>query len=147
MALLAIAAPALLRAQGATPASGCAPRASASGPAFVIGNEAGNLRRSSAKFWTDGSVQLAGAPRSAPDAAVADSVASLARFARRSTFWSSAAPPITRPTRNPDMARHYIEAHLRCGAKRLLYPADAEPGDFHALFTRLTALARLASSR
>ena len=45
------------------------------------------------------------------------------------------------------MARHYLEAHLQCGAKRSLYPADAEPAAFHELLTRLTAVADLAAAR
>ena len=143
--LVAMTAPNPLAAQGIRSAA-CTPRPSAKGPTFVAGNEAGNLQQSSMKFWADGSVQLSGARRSAPDGAIADSVALLAAFARHSRFWSSIAPPITRPTGNPDMARHYVEARLRCGARRSLYPADAEPADFHALFTRLTALAKLATS-
>ncbi len=141
-----IAAPIAVRAQHPH-SSACAPRGSVNGPAFIAGNKAGNLRRSWTKFWADGSTQVAGAARSAPDRAIADSVAVLAEFARRSRFWSRTPAPITRPTRNPDMTRHYVEAHLRCGAKRSVYPADAEPADFHELFTRLAAVAKLTSSR
>jgi hypothetical protein len=143
---LACAAPLAVYAQPAHPAA-CPPRPTANGPAFIAGNEAGNLKHSSMKLWADGSVQVRGGPRSAPDTAIADSVATLAAFARGSAFWARIAAPIARPTRNPDMARHYVEAHLRCGTKRSLYPADAEPADFHTLFSRLAALARLASSR
>ena len=113
----------------------------------MLGNEGGNLKRSASRLWSDGSVQLAGGRRTAPDAAIADSVVALARFARQSSFWTTTAPRITRPTRNPDMARHYLEAHLQCGTKRSLYPADAEPASFHELLTRLTAVAGLAATR
>ena len=128
-------------------AQNCAPRATPRGPAFVFGNEGGNLKRSASKLWANGSVQLAGGRRTAPDAAIADSVVALARFARQSSFWTTTAPRITRPTRNPDMARHYLEVHLRCGTKRSLFPADAEPAAFHELLTRLTAVAQLAAAR
>ena len=60
---------------------------------------------------------------------------------------SCGLPRITRPTRNPDMARRYLEVHLRCGTKRSLYPADAEPVAFHELLTRLSAVAELAVAR
>ena len=128
-------------------ARSCAPRGTTHGPAFVFGNEGGNLKRSATKLWADGSMQLGASPRTAPDAALADSVAALARLARQSSFWTTTAPKITRPTRNPDMARRYVEAHLQCGTKRSLYPADAEPAAFQELMTRLTAVAELAGSR
>jgi hypothetical protein len=143
------ALPALASAQGARrPAvKSCAPRATAHEPAFVFGNEGGNLKRVATKLWADGSAQLPGGRRTAPDPAIADSVAALARFARQSSFWTTIAPKITRPTRNPDMARHYVDAHLQCGTKRSLYPADTEPAPFHELFTRLAAVADLAAAR
>jgi hypothetical protein len=113
----------------------------------VFGNAGGNLQRNATKLWANGSVQLRGGARTAPNAAIADSVRALADAARHSSFWVTVAPRITRPTRNPDMAREYVEAHLRCGTKRSLYPADAEPAAFHELFTRLTAVAELAARR
>ena len=147
--ILCACLPALAAAQGARrpPTKSCAPRAAAHGPAFVFGNEGGNMKRSATKLWADGSVQVVPGRRTAPDPAIADSVAALARFARQSAFWTTTAPRITRPTRNPDMARHYLEAHLQCGTKRSLYPADAEPAPFHELITRLTAVAGLAAGR
>ena len=75
---------------------------------------------------------------------LADSVRALARDAHRSAFWTTAGPPITRPTRNPDVARAYIDASLSCGHHRSLYPADEEPPPFRALLRRLNAIARLA---
>lgn len=131
-----------LTAQGS-----CGPRMTARGPAFVFGNEAGNLQRSATKLWANGSVQLRGGARTAPNAAIADSVKLLASATRHSSFWTTVAPRITRPTRNPDMAREYVEAHLRCGTKRSLYPADAEPAAFRELFARLVAVAELAARR
>ena len=113
----------------------------------MFGNEGGNLKRTATRLWANGSVQLAGGRRTGPDAALADSVAALARFTRQSAFWTTAAPRITRPTRNPDMAREYVEAHLQCGARRSLYPADAEPEPFHELYRRLTNIATLAGAR
>ena len=134
------------RAPGA-PSRQCAPRASAQGAAFVFGNGGGNLKRSFTRLWADGSLQPASGRRSPPNAALDDSVAALARFARESAFWTTIAPRITRPTRNPDMARHFLEVHLRCGAKTSVYPADAEPAAFHELFTRLTAISEGAARR
>jgi len=144
-ALLATAA----RAQGVRrpAATSCPPRAAVHGAAFVFGNDGGNLRPSATRLWADGSVRGHGGSRTAPNAMIADSVRELARFARRSAFWTTAAPPITRPTRNPDMAREYIEAHLQCGAKRSLYPADAEPAPFRELHRRLATIAKLAGTR
>ena len=141
--------PALASAQGAgrQAAKSCAPRGTAHGPVFVFGNEGGNLKRSATKLWADGSVQVLPGRQSAPDPAIADSVAALARFARQSSFWRTNAPRITRPTRNPDMAREYVEAHLQCGTKRSLYPADAEPAAFHELITRLATVAALSARR
>ena len=143
------AAPALAPAQGARPttARSCAPRASARGPVFTFGNAGGNLRRSATKLWADGSVQVVPGRRTAADTAVADSVRALAHFARQSSFWTTTAPRITRPTRNPDVAREYLEVHLQCGVKRSLYPADAEPAPFHELFSRLTNIARSGAAR
>ena len=147
--IMAAALPSVAAAQAARSATqgACGPRATTRGPAFVFGNQGGNLQRSATKLWADGSVQVGKGARTAPDAAIADSVKALATLARRSSFWTTRAPRITRPTRNPDMAREYVEAHLRCGTKRSLYPADAEPAAFHELFTRLTAVAALAARR
>jgi len=147
--VLCASLPVLAGAQGAPrPAPrGCPPRRAASGPAFVFGNEGGNLRRTATKLWADGSIRSAAQQRTAADAAIADSVAVLARFARASSFWTTLAPKITRPTRNPDVAREYVEAHLQCGSRRSLYPADAEPPAFHELITRLNAVADLAARR
>ena len=147
--ILCACLPVLAAAQGARQpaANNCPPRRTARGPVFVFGNEGGNMKRSASKLWANGSVQVVPGRRTAPDAAIADSVAALSRFARQSAFWTTTAPRITRPTRNPDMARHYLEAHLQCGTKRSLYPADAEPAAFHELITRLTAVAGLAAGR
>lgn len=152
IALSAIVAASLATVAGAqaaraTTQGACGPRAVTRGPTFVFGNQGGNLQRTATKLWADGSVKVGGGARTAPDAAIADSVKALARLAHGSSFWRTIAPRITRPTRNPDMAREYVEAHLRCGTKRSLYPADAEPAAFHELFTRLTAVAELAARR
>ena len=149
VALIALAVPATAIGQVARSAAtrSCAPRAAGRGPVFIFGTEGGNLRRSATKLWIDGSVKPEAGGRTAGDAALADSVSALARFARQSSFWTTIAPRITRPTRNPDMARHYVEVHLRCGVKRSLYPADAEPTEFRELFSRLSALARSAAAR
>jgi len=140
-------APVRGQAQRAPGRAQCAPRAPVAGPTFTFGNEGGNLRRSATKLWANGSMQAARGRRSLPNAALADSVKALARFARQSGFWTTTAPRITRPTRNPDMARHFLEVHLGCGAKSAIYPADAEPAPFHELFSRLTAIAERAAPR
>lgn len=146
--LLLVATASVARPQGQH-ANGnpCAPRAATRGPTFVFGNDGGNLRRSAVRLWADGSARVGAGPRSAPDAAIADSVRALALLARESAFWTTVSPRITRPTRNPDMTREYVEVHLRCGSKRSLYPADAEPAAFHELFVRLSAVAKLAAAR
>lgn len=150
VAATAVTLPAALApAQGARPiaATSCAPRAAAHGPVFIFGNEGGNLQRSATKLWADGSIQIVPARRTGADAALADSVRALARLARQSSFWTTTPPRITRPTRNPDVAREYLAVHLTCGVKRSLYPADAEPAPFHALLARLASIARNAAAR
>jgi len=57
------------------------------------------------------------------------------------------APPITQPTRNPDVAREYIDVWLSCGHRRWLYPADEAPAAFDALWRRLDSLGALAGAR
>jgi hypothetical protein len=125
----------------------CAPRLTAQGATFFFGNEGGNLKRSGIRLWANGSVQVGSGRHTAPDPALADSVAALAGFARRSAFWTTTARPITKPTRNPDMARHFVEARLRCGTKSALYAADNEPAAFHELFARLTGITKGATQR
>lgn len=131
----------------ATAAKDCAAGAASHGATFVWGNEAGTLKHRMNRLWADGSMQLSGGERTMPNGALADSVRSLAADARRSAFWTTTSPPIVRPTRNPDMAREYVEVHLRCGNRRSLYPADAEPPAFAALVRRLDAIAGLAPKR
>lgn len=131
----------------ATAQAPCAPRITARGATFFFGNEGGNLKRSGTRVWADGSIQTGAGPRTAADRALADSVVALARLARQSAFWTTTARPITKPTRNPDMARHFVEVHLRCGTKGALYPADSEPAAFHELFERLGAITNAATER
>ncbi|MFL5563427.1 MAG: hypothetical protein ACJ79K_18325 [Gemmatimonadaceae bacterium] len=149
---IVVAAPRLAHAQAtrrATTAAAhdCAPRAASRGAAFAWGNEGGTLKRRANRLWADGSIQPAGGARTAPNGALADSARVLAAEARRSPFWTTKSPPITRPTRNPDLAREYVEVHLRCGSHRALYMADAEPPAFAALVRRLNAIIGLATRR
>jgi hypothetical protein len=48
----------------------------------------------------------------------------------------------TRPTRNPDAARQYIEIHSACGAKHVEYVSGEGAPVFRELYTRLDALTR-----
>jgi len=142
-------APAVAGAQGSPPASArlaCTPRQPGHGPVFVRGNEAGTLRPSTIAFWADGSMRATAHARTAANRAIADSVRMIAGDVRRSPLWTTVAPPITRPTRNPDIAREYVEVSLSCGRRRWLYPADAMPAVFDALSRRLDALAGLAGA-
>lgn len=134
-------------AQAVGRAASCTARLASHGPTFVFGNEAGTLHPRTIRLWVDGSMQDGNRARTRGSPAVADSVRSLARDARRSEFWSMQSPAITRPTRNPDIAREYIDASLTCGRHHLLYPADEEPAAFSQLLLRLEAVAGLASRR
>jgi hypothetical protein len=134
------------RSAPATPAASCAPRQTGSGPAFVRGNQGGTLRPHAVRLWADGSVRTGAHARTTANQAIADSVRAIATDVRHSALWGTIAPPITRPTRNPDVAREYIEVSLTCGHRRWLYPADETPAAFDALSRRLDALARLAGA-
>jgi hypothetical protein len=46
----------------------------------------------------------------------------------------------TRPTRNPDAARQYIELHSACGAKHVEYASGEGAPEFRELYTKLDAL-------
>jgi hypothetical protein len=140
-------APAVLGAQRSAPASpepACAPTQAARRPVLVWGHEAGTLRPASITLWADGSMRDAAHARTPANRAIADSIRVIASDVRRSALWATVAPPVTRPTRNPDVAREYIEVSLSCGRRRWLYPADEAPAAFDALSRRLDALVRLA---
>jgi hypothetical protein len=150
LALLAFLACAIAGGSAGAQESGraapCTARVS-NGPTFVFGNEAGTLHPRTIKLWADGSMRVGASARTAPDSILADSVRTLARDAHRSAFWTTVAPPITRPTRNPDVTREYIDALLSCGHRHSLYPADEEPVAFRELLRRLHAIAGLAGVR
>jgi hypothetical protein len=46
----------------------------------------------------------------------------------------------TRPTRNPDAARQYIDLHSACGAKHVEYASGEGAPVFRELYTRLDAV-------
>jgi len=116
----------------------CTPVPAARGATFAFGTEGGNLRPRRVEIFADGRVTAEDAgpttQRLTPNA-----VAALARQARAGGFWALRAPAITRPPRNPDVARRFIVADLTCGTHRAEYAGDAP-----AAFTRL--LARLDSA-
>jgi hypothetical protein len=77
---------------------------------------------------------------------VRDSVIAAARFAWRSGFARLPTAP-TKPTRNPDAARHFIELHSDCGTKHVEYGPGDESSVFQQLWDRLSRLTTSTGQR
>jgi hypothetical protein len=75
-----------------------------------------------------------------------DSVIAAARFAWRSGFARLPTAP-TKPTRNPDAARHFIELHSDCGTKHVEYGPGDESSVFQQLWDRLSRLTTSTGQR
>ena len=126
---------------GAAPRTRCDPVASTS---FSFGLTGGNLKPTGWRIAATGAVSPLG--ESTGDSARRDTVSTralrdIARRAWTGGFMRLPTAP-TRPTRNPDAARQYIELHSACGVKHVEYASGEGAPVFRELYTRLDALTR-----
>jgi hypothetical protein len=106
---------------------------------FEFGRTGGNIRPASIHIAADGAVTTGTATaapatplRTIPQAVVTG----LARLAWTGGF-ATLRPAPTRPTRNPDAAREFIEARSACGAHRSEYAMGEEAPPFRELYALL----------
>ncbi len=119
------------------PSKNCAREATTS---FTFGLTGGTLKPVALELSADGTVRKTGEQTGPVLGTVArKSVATLARRTWRSGFAELPTAP-TRPTRNPDVARRFIEIHSACGSHHVEYALGSEPLLFHALYARLNRL-------
>ena len=119
----------------------CDPIASAS---FDFGLTGGNLKPTGWRIAANGVVSPVS--ESADASSRRHSVSTralrdLARRARTGGFMRLPTAP-TRPTRNPDAAREYIELHSACGTKHVEYASGEGAPVFRELYSRLDTLTR-----
>jgi hypothetical protein len=109
-----------------------------------FGQTGGNIRPGGIRIGVDGTVTRTDDSVSGSPAALSrDAVRGLARLAWTSEF--TALPPApTRPTRNPDAAREFIELRSPCGSKHVEYAAGEGAPIFRELYALLTALTSVA---
>jgi len=111
---------------------------------FEFGRTGGNLRGTSIRIAADGAVsrRLAGGAWVPADSAVPrDAVTGLARIAWTNGFTRLPTAP-SRPTRNPDIARDYIDVRSNCGTKHVESAPAESARPFRELFSLLTLAAR-----
>jgi hypothetical protein len=111
--------------------------------AITFGHTGGTLKPSGLRIAANGMVRPVGSGAGIPHSAESVSraaVRGMARQAWRGPFASLPAAP-TRPTRNPDAARQFIELQSACGSKHVEYAAGEGAPAFNDLYARLEALA------
>jgi hypothetical protein len=106
---------------------------------ITFGRTGGNLRGSTTRIATDGTVTRDGEPATPPRPLSRDVVSGLARLAWSGGFATLRAAP-TRPTRNPDESRDYIEVKSACGTKHVETVREQAPAAFRELLAMLEAL-------
>ena len=115
---------------------------------FRFGLTGGDLMPSATEITAAGTVRTRGQERIGPVIGHVRraSVLALAKHAWRSGF--GALPPApTRPTKNPDAARQFIELHSACGFHHVEYgPGDGSPL-FRELYARLKQLTATATGK
>jgi hypothetical protein len=110
---------------------------------FEFGRTGGNLRGTSIRIGPDGAIsrRLTGGAWVPADSAIPrDAVTGLARVAWTNGFTGLPTAP-SRPTRNPDIARDYIDVRSGCGTKHV----ESAPGEGAPLFRELLALLTLVA--
>ena len=115
---------------------------------FRFGLTGGNLMPSGTEITARGEIRQRSMERVGPVSGHVSprAVRALAQRAWRGGF--AALPPApTRPTRNPDVARPYIELHSACGFHHVEYGPGDESPLFRDLHARLTRLARASRHR
>jgi hypothetical protein len=110
---------------------------------ITFGYTGGTLKPSGLRIAADGTVKPIGSGAGMThnvESVPHDAVRRMARLGWSGPFVSLPTAP-TRPTRNPDAARQFIELHSACGTKHVEY-ADGEGAPvFRDLYARLQALA------
>lgn len=138
LAILSLAAAgATAEGQARTLGKACDPTTSTS---IEFGHTGGNLRPTGSHIASNGIITrlpdgtAAGAiPRAA--------VSALARLAWSKEFVALPEAP-TRPTRNPDVTRDFIEVTSGCGQKHVEYPSGQGAPVFRQLYALLSAVTR-----
>jgi hypothetical protein len=109
---------------------------------ITFGRTGGSIRPAGLRVGTDGIVTRAGDSVSGSPPVVTlsrETVRGLARLAWTNGFAALPTAP-TRPTRNPDAARDFVELRSPCGRKHVEYAAGEGAPVFRELYALLTAL-------
>jgi hypothetical protein len=140
MAAIALAAfDASAQSHTSAPRTRCDPIPSTS---VTFGLTGGNLRPSGWRIAASGVVRPVGERTDTSRRRPTVSKLALHDLARRAWTGDFVHLPTapTRPTRNPDAARQYIELHSACGAKHVEYASGEAAPAFRELYTRLEIL-------
>ncbi len=112
--------------------------------AIAFGRTGGNLKPAAQRLNADGSLsqRAEGGPWTLTGRTLSrDTVAGLARLAWTGGFSRLPTAP-TKPTRNPDAARDFIELHSACGSKHVEYAGGEGAPLFRELLSLLQAVTR-----
>lgn len=108
---------------------------------IAFGRTAGNIKSEGFLLRRDGTLVRDDSTASEPLATVSRTeVRRLARRGWTGPFVKLRTAP-TRPTRNPDAARDFVELRSACGTKHVEYVMGEGPPAFRELYDSLTALA------
>ena len=135
----AVAAALLLPVHSAAAQPGTCDRVGTTSIAF--GRTAGNIKPAILLLRTNGNLVRIDSARMSQLATVP--VTEVQRLARRGWTGPFATLPEspTRPTRNPDMARDFVELRSACGVKHVEYAMGEGPPAFRELYDALAAIA------
>ena len=135
--ILSLTAVARGAAQGRVPTKPCDPTTTTS---IEFGHTGGNLRPTSLRLASNGSI-LRMPDSTATGAIPSAAVSALARLAWMEEFVALPEAP-TRPTRNPDATREFIEVRSACGRKHVEYPSGEGARVFRELYDLLASVTR-----
>jgi hypothetical protein len=109
---------------------------------IVFGRTGGNIRPSTFLLRVDGTVEDSNdSANTTPVATVSRAdVRRLARTGWRGAFATLPTAP-SRPTRNPDAARDFVELRSACGTKHVEYVSGTGAPAFRAIYQRLIGAA------
>jgi hypothetical protein len=110
--------------------------------AITFGHTGGTLKPSGLRITANGVVSSMGSGAGMTYSTESVSRTAIRRMARLGWHGPFASLPTapTRPTRNPDAARQFIELHSACGTKHVEYAEGEGAPAFRDLYTRLEAL-------
>jgi hypothetical protein len=138
--LLGAAVAAALALGGRTAAGQHAPCDRVATTSIAFGRTAGNIKPEGLLLRADGTLVRDDSSASQLARVATAEVRRLARRGWTGPF-ARLRPAPTRPTRNPDAARDFVELRSACGSKHVEYVMGQGPLAFRELYNSLTSLA------